>query len=106
MEIFLFRDLNFIDSYFTIMLTPRVHKLWFPAACIAYFSNCQEIEANHSRLVKKLRFSVILGVFLEENLIFLTAIDLSLLVRLFSEKYIINASFIDVGNITTANIWG
>ena len=78
---------------------------YFVAATIS-ISNYQETEANHSRLIKKLRFSVILGVFLKENLTFLTVMDLSLLVRLFSVKYIINATLIDEGNLTTANTWG
>ena len=78
---------------------------YFVAATIS-ISNFQEIEANFTRLVKKLRFSVILGVFFKKNLTFLTVMGLSLLVRLFSVKYIINASLIDEGNLTTTNIWG
>ena len=76
---------------------------YFVAATIS-ISNFQEIEANFTRLVKKLRFYVILGVSFKKNLTFLTMMRLSLLVRLFSVKYIINANLIDEGNLTTTNI--
>ena len=46
------RALNFSHSYFTMMPTSRVHKLGFPGPYIAYFSNCQEFEANYGRYVR------------------------------------------------------
>ena len=80
-----------------------VHKLWFPGPYITYFSSYQEFEAIQCRFVKKLRFSVILGAFLQENLTFLTAVYLE---RLVSEKYIIEAGLIDEINVSASNIWG
>ena len=52
-------------------------------------------------LCQKLRFSVILGAFLQENLTFLTAVYLE---RLVSEKYIIKAGLIDEINVSASNI--
>ena len=67
-------------------------------------SNCQQFEANHCHSVKKLRVSVILGVFLQENLTFLTVVHLSPFERLFSEKYIIKAGLIDEIHVSASNI--
>ena len=66
-----------LSFIFHHMHTSMMYKFWFPGPYITYFSKCQEFEANHSHFVKKLRFSVILGVFLQENLTFLTMVGLS-----------------------------
>ena len=84
-----------------------VQKLWFPGPYIKYFSNNQEFEATQGRFIKKMRFSVNLGVFLQENLTFLTLVYLPNLKRLFSEKYIINlikAGLIDENDVPASNI--
>ena len=59
-------------------------------------SNCQQFEANYCQSVKKLRFSVIFGIFFTEKPhLFDSGVYLSLLEILFNEKYIIKAGLID-----------
>ena len=85
--------------------TYMVQKLWFPGPYIKYFSNYQEFEATQGGFIKKLTFSVNLGVFLQENLTFLTLMYLLPLQRLLlSEKYIMKAGIIDENNMPVSNI--
>ena len=83
------------------MATSRVHKLGFPGPCIAYLSNCQEFEANYGQFVRKIEF---FGVFLQENLTFLTLMYLPTLERLSSEKHMMKAGLIDENNVYISNI--